>query len=122
MGSHRPPAPVSPLLAPGWTELLSTCGTQAAAQSSQDKATATSLSAANPLSAKLRLQSWLTSLGLTQQIRMGQIPKFQNKAHSPEGCVALALQKTSSVLGVGVHLPFGAAVLPFTQTWVSDHL
>lgn len=50
MGSHRPPAPVSPLLAPGWTELLDTCGTQAAAQSSQAKATTTSLSAANPLS------------------------------------------------------------------------
>lgn len=61
-----------------------TCGTQAAAQSSQDKATATSLSAAKLLSAKLRLQARLTRLGLTLQIRMGQIPTFRNKAHSPE--------------------------------------
>lgn len=104
MGFHRSPAPVSPLLAPGWTERPATCGTQAVAQSSQDKATTTSLSAAKPLSAKLRLQS-----RLTLQIRTGQglfpIPKFQNKAHSPEGCVVSALLKRCSILGMGGHLP-----------------
>lgn len=88
-------------------------------QSSQDKATTTSLSAANPLPAKLRLQSQLTRLGLTLQIRMGQglfpIPKFQNKANSSEGFMALAWLKTRSVSGVGGHLPLGRGAPSHTK-------
>lgn len=109
------------------------CGTQAAAQSSQDKATTTSLSAANPRSAKLGLQSRLSSLGLTLQTTTGQglfpIPTFQNKAHSSEGCVALALLKKHAVFrgwevtcfwcrGAPSHTKVGfRSSLKFTTGW-----